>query len=40
MICRKCDVLLQNCAGWDLSVIWIRNLQLALEYLKFEEIEK
>lgn len=26
--------------GWDLSVIWIRNLQLALEYLKFEEIEK
>ncbi|XP_015160891.1 uncharacterized protein [Solanum tuberosum] len=26
--------------GWDLSVTWIRNLQLALEYLKFEEIEK
>ncbi|XP_049390854.1 uncharacterized protein LOC125855205 [Solanum stenotomum] len=26
--------------GWDLSVTWIRNLQLALEFLKFEEIEK
>ncbi|XP_059307984.1 uncharacterized protein LOC132059394 [Lycium ferocissimum] len=26
--------------GWDLSITWIRNLQLALEYLKFEEIEK
>ncbi|KAL3339711.1 hypothetical protein AABB24_028361 [Solanum stoloniferum] len=26
--------------GWDSSVTWIRNLQLALEYLKFEEIEK
>ncbi|KAK4366838.1 hypothetical protein RND71_014718 [Anisodus tanguticus] len=26
--------------GWDLSVTWIRNLQLSLEYLKFEEIEK
>ncbi|XP_075084415.1 uncharacterized protein LOC107760795 [Nicotiana tabacum] len=26
--------------GWDLSVTRIRHLQLALEYLKFEEIEK
>ncbi|CAN4088547.1 unnamed protein product [Withania somnifera] len=26
--------------GWDLSVTWIRSLQLALEYLKFEEIEQ
>lgn len=29
-----------NFAGWDLSVTRIRHLQLALEYLKFEEIEK
>lgn len=32
------ELCLEN--GWDLSVTWIRNLQLALEYLKFEEIEK
>ncbi|PHT65655.1 hypothetical protein T459_30080 [Capsicum annuum] len=37
---KKSDVLSQNFAGWDLSVTWIRSLQLALEYLKFEEIEK
>ncbi|KAM3200587.1 putative protein isoform X4 [Capsicum annuum] len=32
------ELCLEN--GWDLSVTWIRSLQLALEYLKFEEIEK
>ncbi|GMP35733.1 hypothetical protein CsSME_00008072 [Camellia sinensis var. sinensis] len=27
-------------AGWDLKISRIRRLQLALDYLKFEEIEK